>query len=138
MIIEKGVEVKNNKSPHIKQLNKFNWKNENNNSEVLLFSYGDKNLPFLQAILKKRVEKSLIPNIYNHISGNINYLKVAHHGSKTSSDQEFINAISPDFAIISVGKNNYNHPHPEVIDTFESHNVKILQTLKEGHIKIML
>ena len=133
----KGLKIKNNKSPHIKQLNKFNWKNENNNSEVLLFSYGSKTFLFTGDI-EKRVEKSLIPDINNHIRGNVDYLKVAHHGSNTSSDPEFIDAISPGLAIISVGKNNYNHPHPEVINTFESHNIKILQTLKEGHIKIML
>ena len=51
---------------------------------------------------------------------NIDVLKVGHHGSKTSSGEEFINEINPKYSIISVGKNNrYGHPNIEVLNNLE-------------------
>jgi competence protein ComEC len=62
-------------------------------------------------------------------------LKVAHHGSKTSSAEEFIKAVSPDVAVISAGQNNsYGHPHKEVLDIFEKSKVPVLGTYNEGSI----
>lgn len=62
-------------------------------------------------------------------------LKVAHHGSKTSSAEEFIKAVSPDMAVISAGQNNsYGHPHKEVLDIFEKSKVPVLGTYNEGSI----
>jgi competence protein ComEC len=52
---------------------------------------------------------------------NIDVLKVGHHGSKTSSDNVFINEINPRYSIISVGKKNrYGHPNKEVLDNLQS------------------
>lgn len=60
---------------------------------------------------------------------NCNYLKVAHHGSKESSSEEFLEAVMPDIAVISVGKRNtYGHPHKEVIERLNAQNVKTLRT----------
>ena len=51
---------------------------------------------------------------------NSTILKVAHHGSKTSSTQEFLEIVKPKFAIIGVGKNNlFGHPNQEVIKRLE-------------------
>lgn len=62
-------------------------------------------------------------------------LKAGHHGSKTSTSDIFVQAVSPDFAIISAGKDNrYGHPHPEVIDTLTKHKTKILRTDEQGRI----
>jgi competence protein ComEC len=62
-------------------------------------------------------------------------LKIAHHGSKTSSAEEFIKAVSPDVAVISAGQNNsYGHPHKEVLDIFEKSKVPVLGTYNEGSI----
>lgn len=48
-------------------------------------------------------------------------LKVPHHGSKTSSTQELLEAVNPDFALIGVGRNNtFGHPNDEVIDRLKS------------------
>ena len=59
------------------------------------------------------VEEDLIEK-YN--LQNIDVLKVGHHGSKTSSNKEFINEINPKYSIISVGKNNrYGHPNDNVL-----------------------
>ena len=65
-------------------------------------------------------------------------LKVAHHGSKTSSSEEFIAEVSPEIAVISVGKENkYGHPHPESLDTLEKYGIRVLRTDENGDIKII-
>ena len=64
---------------------------------------------------------------------NVDVLKVGHHGSKTSSGNEFINEINPKYSIISVGKNNrYGHPNKEVLNNLEKS--KIYRTDKDGSI----
>jgi competence protein ComEC len=61
--------------------------------------------------------------------------KVAHHGSKTSNSEDFIEAVSPEFSVISVGRNNpYGHPHEEII--YMLNKSKILRTDLQGAIKI--
>ncbi len=82
----------------------------------------------------KEVEKSIIEK-YN--LKDIDFLKVGHHGSKTSTDKSFINKINPKYSIISVGKNNkFGHPNIETLETLN--NRKILRTDKLGTIKIMI
>ena len=62
-------------------------------------------------------------------------LKISHHGSRTSSSGEFLRAVAPDEAVISVGAGNrYGHPHPEVLERFASLGVKILRTDQQGTI----
>ncbi len=56
-------------------------------------------------------------------------LKVGHHGSRTSSSPEFVQAVAPEYAMISDGKDNkYGHPHKETLDTLEKFGVKVLRT----------
>ena len=63
----------------------------------------------------------------------IDVLKVGHHGSKTSSSEEFINTINPKYSIISVGKDNkFSHPNKEVLDNLK--NSKIYRTDQDGSI----
>ena len=60
-------------------------------------------------------------------------LKVAHHGSKYSSSEEFIEASSPSLAVISVGKNNfYGHPAPATLERLDSYGCEVLRTDEEG------
>ena len=64
-------------------------------------------------------------------------LKVAHHGSKTSSSQEFLEHVRPQLAIISVGKyNSFGHPSKEVLDRLNNLPTKILRTDEKGAIVI--
>ena len=73
-------------------------------------------------------EKDLLDK-YN--VSNIDVLKVGHHGSKTSSSEEFINEMNPIYSIISVGKNNrYGHPNKEVLNVLD--NSKIYRTDQDG------
>ena len=64
---------------------------------------------------------------------NIDFLKVGHHGSNTSSSEEFINSINPKYSLISVGKNNrYGHPNKEVLNNLS--DSKIYRTDQDGSI----
>ena len=65
---------------------------------------------------------------------NVDFLKVGHHGSDTSSGKDFINEINPKYSIISVGKNNrYGHPNKEVLN-----NSKIYRNDLNGTIAIKI
>ncbi|PIQ91867.1 MAG: hydrolase [Parcubacteria group bacterium CG11_big_fil_rev_8_21_14_0_20_39_14] len=65
-------------------------------------------------------------------------LKVAHHGSKTSTTNYFLEAVSPAIAVIQVGRDNkFGHPHREVLDDLNQQNIKILRTDLLGDIKIL-
>ncbi|MES2087735.1 MAG: ComEC/Rec2 family competence protein [Patescibacteria group bacterium] len=62
-------------------------------------------------------------------------LKVGHHGSRTSTSEEFVGVVDPTMAIISDGKDNkYGHPHQETLDTLEKFGVKVFRTDQVGTI----
>jgi len=62
-------------------------------------------------------------------------LKVGHHGSKTSTSEELLRAVTPEISVISAGrKNRYGHPHQEVIDRLENSGIKIFRTDIDGDI----
>ncbi|MHA2612112.1 MAG: ComEC/Rec2 family competence protein [bacterium JZ-2024 1] len=64
-------------------------------------------------------------------------LKAGHHGSSSSSSEEFLNVVSPSVVFISCGKNNrYGHPHPAVIDRLEKIGARIFRTDLLGTIRI--
>ncbi len=106
-----------------------NTKRINNSSIVAKIFYG-KNSFLMTGDIEKGVEKSLVENGFN-LEADI--LKVAHHGSKTSSAQSFIDAVQPKYAIISVGKDNkVGHPSSQVLEKLMA--FKILRTDKDGDI----
>jgi len=62
-------------------------------------------------------------------------LKAGHHGSKTSTSLEFVTAVSPEYVVISAGKDNrYGHPNQEVLDIFTNFGSQILRTDEQGRI----
>lgn len=62
-------------------------------------------------------------------------LKVGHHGSSTSSSEDFLNAVSPTYAIISCETgNDYGHPHQETLDRLQAHNISYFRTDTQGTI----
>ncbi len=68
---------------------------------------------------------------------SIDILKVPHHGSQTSLDEQFLDKVNPRLAIISVGKNNsYGHPSQETIRILRERDIKILRTDLDGEIEI--
>jgi competence protein ComEC len=111
-------------------LNTKEYDNENDNSNVIYFSYNNYKFLFMgDAGMKK--EKDIL-NKYN--IKNIDFLKVGHHGSNTSSGEEFINSMNPKYSFISVGKNNrYGHPNKEVLNILD--NSKIYRTDQDGSVR---
>ena len=62
-------------------------------------------------------------------------LKLGHHGSKTSSSDEFLGAVNPEFVVISAGcDNQYGHPHTEVLERVDRFGATRVATCKDGTI----
>ena len=110
-------------------LNTGIYDNENDNSSVIYFDYNNYKFLLMGDASVKREEDILEKcNLKN-----IDFLKIGHHGSKTSSGKEFIDEISPKYSIISVGKSNrYGHPNKEVLNNLD--NSKIYRTDIDGSI----
>lgn len=106
------------------------WSNENNNSMVIYISINNDHYLFTGDIEKER-ESEIIENYIFPVD----YLKVAHHGSDTSSTADFIEHFSPKEAIIIAKEGNkYKHPHHEVISLLEENDVVIHRTDLHGTI----
>lgn len=111
----------------------------NNNSIVCKLNYGKFSILFTGDI-EETAEKQILEYYKNNLKIlNSTMLKVAHHGSKTSTTQEFLNAVNPKFALIGVGKNNtFGHPSNVVIERLEKHNTKIYRTDEMGEIRFSI
>lgn len=108
--------------------------NENNNSLVFKLTTNDFSVLYTGDI-ETLAENDLVDKYQNEL--NANYLKVSHHGSKTSSTFSFIESINPNHAIISVGRNNsYGFPSTETLETFNNLNINILRTDLLGTIVV--
>lgn len=106
--------------------------NRNDYSTVLSLKYENFSALFTGDI-PAEIEKSII----NKIDNNYTILKVAHHGSKYSSDMEFLKKVMPAYSVISVGvDNSYGHPGTETINKLKSLNSKILRTDLSGEIEV--
>ncbi|PWU68462.1 DNA internalization-related competence protein ComEC/Rec2 [Gracilibacillus dipsosauri] len=104
---------------------------KNENSLVLYSKFGEFNWLFTGDIGEKS-EQYLASN---YPSLPVDVLKVAHHGSHTSSSIPFIEQIQPEVGIISVGRNNgYGHPHPKVLRTLKRRKVRVFRTDRMGAI----
>lgn len=116
----------------LKNLNRYhvNYTDKNNQSIVLYGKIANSKYLFTGDI-DKEIEKLIIRDNQNL---KVDILKVAHHGSNTSTCEEFICHIQPKFAVISVGKNQYGHPSKEVLEVLNQNHVKILRTDKRGSI----
>lgn len=104
-----------------------------NNTSIVARLVHNQNSFLLTADIERQVERELKDR--KDLGSEV--LKIAHHGSRTSSSLEFIETVSPEIAIISVGKGNrHNHPHQEVLERLEKFDIKILRTDLDGDIKI--
>ena len=99
---------------------------------VLKLAYGNFSTLFTGDISSEE-ENRLINNQPSAIN-NLSILKVAHHGSKTSSSSEFLQAVRPALAVVEVGKNSYGHPAAEVLERLNSVGAKILRTDRDGDV----
>lgn len=110
------------------------FKDSNDTSIISRLVFGENSFLFTGDVYQS-MEKEILEKGIN-VDSDI--LKVSHHGSKTSSDPEFIEKVSPDIAVISVSKeNSYGHPHEATLETFKKYGIDILRTDQSSDIKII-
>lgn len=109
----------------------------NNNSLVFKLRYIDFSMLFTGDI-EEIAEKEILDNYKENTEFlKSTILKVAHHGSKTSSTKEFINIVKPKYAVIGVGKDNkFGHPSNVTIENLKTINTEIYRTDEMGEISI--
>ena len=69
--------------------------------------------------------------------GYVNYIKIPHHGSINGLTENYLKVLMPKVAVISVGKNSWGHPRPEILEMLERYNVKVLRTDQIGDIAVV-
>ncbi len=139
IIVEAGKEINIDKEIKLKILWPTRDINEinsiNNNSIVARMEYNQFSMLFTGDI-EETVENRLI-EIYSKELLNTTVLKVAHHGSETSSNEGIIKLIAPKISVIGVGKDNkFGHPNKEVIRRIEEQNSQLFRTDLNGEITI--
>lgn len=129
-ILEKGDEF-NLSSANFKVIYAGDETNDINDSSIVLkLTYGNNSF-LLTGDATSNVEKTLLND---NIKSDV--LKVAHHGSNYSSTDEFLDVVSPKYAVISAGKNNsYNHPSNSTLKKLNDRNIKLYRTDLDGTIK---
>ncbi|HVB99279.1 MAG TPA: ComEC/Rec2 family competence protein [Candidatus Dormibacteraeota bacterium] len=106
-------------------------KASNNDSVVLSIADGP-NRFLLTGDIQKQGEETMVRD-GDPLSSV--FLKVPHHGSKTSSTQEFLEAVRPKYAVISVGKDNmYGQPSPEVVERYQKDGIDLWMTDRDGAV----
>jgi beta-lactamase superfamily II metal-dependent hydrolase len=105
----------------------------NDGSVVARLVYGETSILLTGDATTKTEKIVLSENFPQSLTSEI--LKVGHHGSRSSTSLEFLKAISPQYAFISVGKNSqYGHPHPEILSKLSEFGAKIFRTDLQGTI----
>ncbi|MEG2353962.1 MAG: ComEC/Rec2 family competence protein [Clostridium sp.] len=118
-----NAEFKLSDSSYIKILNSNGGSDANEQSLVTLFVNGDD-----KSLFTGDIEAETEGEILDRLP-KINLLKVAHHGSKSSTTSAFLNKVNPEYAVLTVGKDNkYNHPHSETMNKLKTANIEVHRT----------
>jgi competence protein ComEC len=105
----------------------------NDDSVVLEAVYGDVAI-LLAGDITAQVERTIVPQL---TPARLRVLKVAHHGSRTSSSRELVEAWRPQLALVSVGRGNtFGHPAREVVERLEEAGARVLRTDRDGQITV--
>lgn len=103
----------------------------NNNSIVLKVEHGENTFLFM-GDAEEEEEANILKSDVN-IDADV--LKVGHHGSRFSSSQKFLKAVSPDYAVISCGEDNsYGHPHAETLNNLRAMGVDVFRSDEQGTV----
>ena len=108
------------------------YDDDNDNSLVIKLKY--KNVSYL--FTGDSEEKAETEMLNNHTDLNSTVLKVSHHGSGNATTQKFLNAVSPEYAIISAGDENKYLPNRKTVDRLKNSGAEILRTDRNGNIII--
>ncbi|MFV3013734.1 cell wall-binding repeat-containing protein [Clostridium botulinum] len=111
--------------------NNSSYSNLNNYSIVIKLKFGNRAFIFTGDAESLSEGEILAKQL--DITGDV--LKLGHHGSKTSTSQNFLNKVNPKYAVVSCGKNNsYKHPHQETLNKLKAKNIKVYRTDETGTI----
>ncbi len=111
------------------------FKETNDASIVGQMKYGSTTV-MLTGDSTKRMENYLVLIDDGRLKSDV--LKAGHHGSRTSSGENYIKTVAPQYVVISAGKNNrYGHPHADVLVIFQKFSIQIMRTDREGTIKFV-
>lgn len=106
-----------------------------NNTAIVSRLGQGRNSVLLMSDVEKSIERRLLFESGGRLDSDI--LKVGHHGSKTSTSEDFLKTVSPEVVVIQVGrKNRYGHPTQEVLDRLAAVGAKILRNDLDGDIKV--
>lgn len=105
-------------------------KDNNANSIVIKLTFGEEDF-LLTGDLPSKQEKILIDS---GLDLKARILKAGHHGSKHSTSAEFLKSVNSEEVIISVGKNSYGHPHPDVLERLRKQRIEFYRTDEDGNI----
>lgn len=109
-----------------------NYQSLNNYSIVIKLTYGNNTFMFTGDA--ETLSETEILNSFDDLKADV--LKIGHHGSTTSTSKKFLNAVSPKYAIISVGKDNsYNHPTKTTMDKLKELSIPVYRTDEQGTIE---
>ena len=105
----------------------------NNDSVVLRLVYGSISI-LLAGDIEQAAEESLVAS---GVDLRADLLKVPHHGSRTSSTEAFVEAVNPQYAVISVGeRSRFGHPYGAVVNRYVARNIRLYQTGRDGMVTI--
>ena len=100
-------------------------------SNVYRIRYGDASFLFTGDLIREHEQRMLAAGT----DASATVLKIPHHGSHTSSSEEFIRAVHPMYAVYCVGAgNSFGHPHADVMERYKQMQVKTLRTDEDGAI----
>ena len=134
VIVSKGVEI-SCLGPTQTLLDRAR-KSNNETSMVLLLEKGEFQMLFM-GDAEGEGEQAITDMFSTYKLSNVDALKVAHHGSKNSTSEQFLQVTMPKISIISWGKNNvYGHPDEETIERLKQENVTIFITAEDGAITL--
>ena len=103
----------------------------NNNSVAIMLQHGDNRFLFT-GDCEEEAEYDMLDNGLR-LAADV--YQVGHHGSKSSSTSEFMNAVNPTYAVISCGENNkYGHPHAQTLNTLRSMGILVYRTDEQGSL----
>lgn len=109
---------------------------EENDTSIIIMAKNGENKFLLTGDAEAATERKLIKE---NINFDCDVLKVGHHGSNTSSVAEFLEIASPEYAVISVGKDNsYGHPHSDVLSRLALVNANVLRTDTYGSVMFQI
>ena len=117
------------KETKINILGLYNYNDTNNSSAVVKLEFKNKSFLFT-ADITAEVENQLIEDYGEMLNADV--LKVAHHGSKYSTSKNFVDVVTPEYSIISVGENSYGHPVQDVLNNL--YKSEVVRTDVDGNI----